>query len=276
MHDHESGGALRAKKYRPVSLQGLCRFTCNATSLFMKLAWATLQSIVRFSLPPRCAGCGQIVADDHQLCVDCWQSLEFLTDIGCVLCGYPVTPSEQICAPCLLSPPEHDGVRAAVSYGDIARTIILRFKHGGRIGLAKFIAEAMLRNVTIKDALIIPVPLHRWRIWARGFNQSALIASRLRSLSGNEAPLDCLKRVRRTPVLRGLGVKDRAKVVRGVFAIDPAKRPLLKGRSIYLIDDVYTSGATTNACAKLLKQSGAKEVIVLCWARVVRESTDQD
>jgi ComF family protein len=242
----------------------------------MKLARIALQSIVRFSLPPRCAGCGQIVAGDHQLCVGCWQSLEFLTDSGCMLCGYPVTPSEQICAPCLLNPPKHDGVKAAVSYGDIARTIILRFKHGGRTGLAKFIAEAMLRNVTIKDALIIPVPLHRWRIWARGFNQSALIASRLGSLSGNQVPLDCLLRVRRTPVLGGLGANERAKAVRGVFAIDPAKQALLKGRSIYLIDDVYTSGATTNACAKLLKKMGAREVIILCWARVVRESTDQD
>jgi ComF family protein len=242
----------------------------------MKSVQAILQSIIRFSLPPRCAGCGQIVADDDQLCVTCWQSLEFLTDSGCALCGYPIIKSELICAPCLLCPPEHDGVRAAVSYGDIARTIILRFKHGGRTGLAKFIAESLLRNVTMPEALIIPVPLHRWRIWTRGFNQSALIASKLGNLSGNEAALNYLKRARRTPVLRGLGAIDRAKAVRGVFAIDPAKHGLLTGRSIYLIDDVYTSGATANACAKLLKQSGAKEVVVLCWARVVRESTDRD
>jgi ComF family protein len=242
----------------------------------MRQAKAILQSIIRFSLPPRCAGCGQIVADDNQLCVACWQSLEFLTNSGCERCGYPVTPSELFCAPCLMRPPEHDGVRAAVSYGDIARTIILRFKHGGRTGLAKFIAEAMLRNVTMPDALIIPVPLHRWRIWTRGFNQSALMASRLALLSGNPLLLDAIRRKRRTPLLRGLGAIERAKAVRGVFAIDPAKRAHLLGRSIYLIDDVYTSGATTNACAKLLKKAGATQVIVLCWARVVRESTDQD
>jgi ComF family protein len=242
----------------------------------MRQAKAILQSIIRFSLPPRCAGCGQIVADDNQLCVACWQSVEFLTNSGCERCGYPVTPSELFCAPCLMRPPEHDGVRAAVSYGDIARTIILRFKHGGRTGLAKFIAEAMLRNVTMPDALIIPVPLHRWRIWTRGFNQSALMASRLALLSGNPLLLDAIRRKRRTPLLRGLGAIERAKAVRGVFAIDPAKRAHLLGRSIYLIDDVYTSGATTNACAKLLKKAGATQVIVLCWARVVRESTDQD
>jgi ComF family protein len=235
-----------------------------------------LRSIIRFSLPPRCAGCGQIVSDDDQLCVTCWKILEFLTDGGCERCGCQVTPSEFICAPCLLNPPEHDGVRAAVSYGDIARTIILRFKHGGRTGLAKFIAEAMLRNVTMLDALIIPVPLHRWRIWARGFNQSALIAQRLSTFSGNPVLLDAIKRTRRTPILRGLGADARAKAVRGVFAIDATKRAELAGKSVYLIDDVYTSGATTNACARLLKKAGATNVTVLCWARVVRESTDQD
>lgn len=242
----------------------------------MNYGRAVLQSIIRFSLPPRCAGCGQIVADDDQLCVTCWQSLEFLTDSGCALCGYPVTPSEFICAPCLLVPPEHNGVRAAVSYGEIARTIILRFKHGGRTGLAKFIAEAMLRNITEAEALIIPVPLHRWRIWSRGFNQSALIASRLATLSGNPILLNGIKRARRTPILRGLGAKERAKAVRGVFTINAAKRPLFIGKSIYLIDDVYTSGATSNACAKLLKKAGAEQVTVLCWARVLRENGDHD
>ena len=242
----------------------------------MRQAKAILRSIIRFSLPPRCAGCGQIVADDDQLCVACWQSLEFLTNTGCERCGCPVTPSELICALCLLRPPEHDGVFAAVSYGDIARIIILRFKHGGRTGLAKFVANAMLRNVTMANALIIPVPLHRWRIWTRGFNQSALIASRIATLSGNPLLLDGITRSRRTPLLRGLGAQERAKAVRGVFALDPAKRSIFVGRPIYLVDDVYTSGATTNACAKILKKAGATKVIVLCWARVVRDSTDQD
>lgn len=216
------------------------------------------------------------MADDDQLCVTCWQSLEFLTGAGCARCGYPVTPNELICAPCLKTPPEHDGVRAVVSYGDIARTIVLRFKHGRRTGLARLIADAMLRNVTVSNALIIPVPLHRWRIWARGFNQSALIASRLAQLSGNPILLDAIIRARRTPLLRGLGAKERAKAVRGVFTINAAKCSQFRGKPVYLIDDVYTSGATSNACAKLLKKAGASQVVVLCWARVLRESRNQD
>ena len=243
--------------------------------MIMNYGRAIVQSILRFSLPPRCAGCGQIVADDDQLCVTCWQSLEFLTEPGCASCGCPLITGELICAPCLLRPPEHDGVRAAVSYGDIARTIVLRFKHGRRTGLARFIAEAMLRNVTLVDALIIPVPLHRWRIWARGFNQSALIATRLGKLSGNPVLLDVLIRARATPLLRGLGPRERAQAVRGVFALNPARSGVIEGKTVYLIDDVYTSGATGNACARLLKKAGASQVIILCWARVLREGHDQ-
>lgn len=243
--------------------------------MIMNHGRAVIQSIISFALPPRCAGCGQIVADDDQLCALCWQSLEFLTEAGCARCGCPMETQELVCAPCLLHPPDHDGVRAAVTYGDIARTIVLRFKHGRRTGLARFIAEAMLRNVTLGGALIIPVPLHRWRIWARGFNQSALIAGRLAELSGNPVLLDGLIRVRPTPLLRGLGPKERAHAVRGVFALNPAHCEAIRGKPVYLIDDVYTSGATSNACAKLLKKAGASQVIVLCWARVLREGSDQ-
>ncbi len=235
-----------------------------------------LQSALNYALPPRCPGCGQIVARDNQLCVLCWQSLEFLTDVGCVLCGDLVQYSGQICAPCLANPPHHDGVRAAVAYGDIARTLVLRFKYGGRTGLARIIAGAMLRNIDAKDALIIPVPLHRWRIWGRGFNQSALIANHLARLSGNIICLDGLVRIRRTPPMRGLGAKARAQMVRGVFAVTAAKRSLFAGKTVYLIDDVYTSGATANACAKVLKRAGAAKVIILCWARVMRDSAERD
>ena len=240
----------------------------------MKQIRAILQSAITFALPPRCAGCGQIVAGDNQLCVTCWQSLEFLTDSGCALCGDSVGFKGQICAPCLANPPDHDGVRAAVAYGEIARTLVLRLKYGRRTGLANLIADALHRNIDDHDALLIPVPLHRWRIWARGFNQSALIANSLAKLSGNKVFLDILKRQRRTPPLRGLDAKARKKAVSGVFAIDKAMQAVLSEQTIYLIDDVYTSGATANACAKALKQAGAAKVIVLCWARVMRESDD--
>ena len=231
---------------------------------------ALLRPIVDFALPPRCAGCGVVVADDDQLCVTCWETLDFLTGAGCALCGDPAVANGLTCASCLASPPRHDGVRAAVAYDDLARSIVLRLKHGRRTGLARLIAAAMARHVPRGDLLIIPVPLHRWRIWSRGFNQSALLANQLAKLSGHKVDCELLLRTKFTPLLRGLGAKDRAKAVQGVFALNPKRAGSLRGKTILLIDDVYTSGATTNACARILKRGGATKVIILCWARVIK------
>jgi ComF family protein len=206
------------------------------------------------------------VQDDDELCVDCWGSLDFLTGRGCMSCGIPVAPGIAMCGPCLAEPPEHDGAAAAVIYGRVARQIVLRFKHGRRIGLSRLIARLMSRHVPEGDWLLVPVPLHRWRLWWRGFNQSALIARHLAAQSGHCHSLEAISRRKRTPILGGLSAKGRRDALRSAF---DARREYVSGRRILLVDDVYTSGATTNACARVLKRAGALEVRVLCWARVV-------
>lgn len=182
----------------------------------------------------------------------------------------------QTCAPCLIGAPDHDGVRAAVAYGDVARSIVLKLKHGRRIGLAKMIGRTLVRHLPSETVLIVPVPLHRWRIWGRGFNQSALIAAEIARLSGQPVELDVLQRVKATPMLRGLGSVERAKAVKSAFQVNPAWVSRIGGETIILVDDVYTSGATANACARVLKKAGAVRVIILCWARVLRKSTELD
>jgi ComF family protein len=124
------------------------------------------------------------------------------------------------------------------------------------------------------DAILIPVPLHRWRIWKRGYNQSALIASSLARRTSRTAELDLLRRVKATPVLRGLGRRERALAVRGAFAVTDRGKARVKGRTAILVDDVYTSGATANACAKALRRAGAARVEILCWARVLSQGED--
>lgn len=224
--------------------------------------------IVTFALPPRCAGCGQIVARDLELCVACWQSLDFLTGEGCDRCGVPLSGGLVTCAPCLQAPPAHDGVLAAVSYGDVARHLALKLKHGRRIGLARLFAKLMAGKLAGRDGVLVPVPLHRWRLWHRGFNQSALMARHLSAASGMPVSIDALERTRATPVLRELGRRDRENAVRGAFRVSGAGQKMVEGRNVILVDDVYTSGATANACARALKQAKAKEVKLLCWARV--------
>lgn len=227
-----------------------------------------IRSIVDFALPPRCAGCGAIVQEDDSLCTPCWQSLDFLTDEGCDACGIPLPVETVRCAGCLRSPPDHDGARAAVLYDDVSRHIALRLKHGRRIGLARQMARAMTRILPPDADMLVPVPLHRWRLWSRGFNQSALVACHLSSMSGIIAEIELLNRSKSTPLLRGLSAPERSRAVRGAFAVAEDRKPIVKARTIALIDDVYTSGATANACTKALKRAGAAKVYVVSWARV--------
>jgi ComF family protein len=132
-------------------------------------------------------------------------------------------------------------------------------------------ARFMARHLDEEGApLLVPVPLHRWRIWRRGYNQSALVATALAKAAGLETRLDLITRVKATPPLKAMGPKQRRDAVRGAFRIAPERKVLVKGRVVVLVDDVYTSGATVNGCARVLKRAGASEVRVLCWARVVR------
>ncbi len=232
---------------------------------------APFASILDFVLPRRCASCGIIVGQTGSFCLTCWNNIQYLTGKGCLRCNTPVVRGDQVCAPCLAKPPSHDGVQAAVIYDDISSGLAIRLKHSRRIGLAKVMAEAMANRVEDQTALLVPVPLHRLRIWRRGFNQSALIAKSVARCTNLDLALDILERPKATPLLGNLSATNRAKALQGAIKVRSDKRSLLRDRHIYLVDDVYTSGATANACARVLKRAGAARVTVLCWARVLKE-----
>jgi ComF family protein len=233
---------------------------------------APLARIADLALPPRCPGCGEVTAADHRFCADCWAELRFLGPPWCASCQLPFEFDRgegAVCAECMAAPPPHDGVRAAVAYGAVAREVALKLKYSGRLACAQTMASAMARLLPAGAELLVPVPLHRWRIWSRGFNQAALIAGALARASGVAADAELLRRVKATPVLRGLGPRGRAKAVAGAFALAPGAGEKLGGKMVVLVDDVHTSGATANACARVLKRAGAGKVILLCWARVL-------
>jgi ComF family protein len=183
------------------------------------------------------------------------------------------------CAACLITPPQHDGLDAVLAYGDAARMIAVRLKHGRRIGLATLIARFMQRYLPDDAAkgenwVIVPVPLHRWRIWQRGFNQSALIAHKLSGLGNFDYQPFILERIRNTPMLQGLSRTQRQKTIRGAIRLRPDKANYVAGKNILLVDDVYTTGATTHACVIALKKAKANQVRILCWSRVLPDALE--
>ena len=237
---------------------------------------ACARPLVDFALPPRCPGCGLIVDGDHRFCAGCWQSLDWHGPPACRQCAAPLPFDDaERCAACLARPPAYDRAAAAVAYGPVARALALKLKYGRRPGLARTFAQFMARHVDTgeTDAVIAAVPLHRSRLWWRGFNQSVLIARALAAKSGLPVDVDLLRRTKRTPILRGLGPRARREAVRGAFAVRPGA--IVKGRRILLVDDVFTTGSTVHACAKALKRAGAASVEVHVWARVVRESSTE-
>ncbi len=232
---------------------------------------------VDFALRPRCPGCGAILDRDNRFCVSCRQKLEFLGPPACACCALPL-PHDigpgALWGACHQRPPAFDRAAAAVAYGEVARTVAIRLKYGRGPGVARTMAGQMARLVGPMpvDALVAAVPLHRGRLWRRGYNQALLIARGVAERAGRECVPDLLVRMRATPTLRGMGHKARARTVAGAFAVPARHRTRLDGRTVLLIEDAFTCGATGETCARALKRAGAAEVQLLCWARVLRDS----
>ncbi len=236
-----------------------------------------LKPMIDFALPPRCPVCGATVEADNRFCLSCWQQLDFLVKPWCAACGLPLAfdgPDDSLCVKCLIDPPVHDGVRAVVRYNDQSSLIAMRLKYGTRLGLARLIAEHLQKFVSefSDNAIIVPVPLHRSRLWSRGFNQSVLIGRELSRSSGIGMNYDVICRRKATPPLRGMTGKQRRRTVEAAFTVGDNLSSAISGKSVLLVDDVYTSGSTSSACARLLKTAGAKQVLVFCWARVISEA----
>lgn len=242
-----------------------------------------LRPLVDFIYPPRCPLCGCALARHGGLCAPCWALLAIPGEPACASCGRPFGGAQAgegaQCAPCLATPPIHAGIAAGVLYNDAARQLVLSFKHGGRIGLAPLLARLVAARLPERGdgeaPLLVPVPLHRWRLWKRGYNQSALLARELEKLGKGELVVDLLQRARQTPALGGLGRKARRRALKGAIRLNPQWPDLVRGREVILVDDVLTSGATSEACVRVLRKGGARSVRVACFARVLDEAHHQ-
>jgi ComF family protein len=234
--------------------------------------------LVDLVYPPRCPLCGGAVARQGGLCAECWGALAFPGEPCCTTCQRPMTPRSQArseqCDACAQHPPLHTRVTAATLYNDTSRQLVLNLKHGHKIALAGLMGRLMAARLGVPAAdqalpLLVPVPLHRWRLWDRGFNQAALLAREIAQAGKGEMLVDGLVRTRRTPSLGGLGRDEREAVLAGAITVPRQRVEAIRGRRVVLVDDVLTSGATTRACVAALIAAGAASVEIACFARVV-------
>lgn len=230
--------------------------------------------------PPRCPLCGEALAAQSGVCATCWAELAIPGEPSCSACQRPFGDGIShgaVCAVCLADPPKHAGIAAGTLYNDASRKLVLALKHGGRIALAPLLARLILAQLPEEvgpDWLVVPVPLHRWRLWRRGFNQAALLAGEIARARDAQLVVDGLVRRKRTRPLGGLGKAARARVLSGAIAVNPRRLGRLKGAQVLLVDDVLTSGATSGACISALRRAGVKQVRLACFARVLDEALD--
>jgi ComF family protein len=241
---------------------------------------ATAATVARAALdlvlPPVCLTCDRPVSAPGQFCPECFQRTAFLGEPCCAVCGVPFRTradggADGLCPGCRMHPPPWECARAALRYDAQARRLLLPFKHADRPELAAALAPMMARAGAVllrRAGLLVPVPLHRRRLFARRYNQASLLADALGRRAGLPVCRDALRRTRPTAPLGELGASARAEALAGAIAVRPGRVARLVGRRVLLVDDVMTSGATASACTCALLQAGAAAVDVLAAARV--------
>lgn len=248
-----------------------------ATGRFRRLIAGAATVLVGVVLPPTCVACRKPVSEANGLCSACWSKIGFIERPYCERLGTPFAhdmDGSLLSLAAMADPPAFQRARAAARYSDVARDLVHLLKYGDRLDLVHPFGTWMARagaEILAQADLLVPVPLHWTRLWQRRFNQSAALARVVSRISHVPVADYVLVRTRATPPQIGLGRSERASNVQGAFEVPKAARADIKGKNLVLVDDVLTSGATANACARALLRTGAQQVDVLVLSRVVGE-----
>lgn len=248
--------------------------TRSARSLAIAGARALLDTLY----PPHCLACDTPVQDPGTLCATCWSSTPFVGGLACDTCGIPLLGDADegaaLCDDCLTVARPWSHGRAALVYGEVARQMVLALKYGDRHDIAGPAGRWMARRVAPlirPDTVVAPVPLHRWRLFTRRYNQSALLAAAVAQEVERPHIPDLLLRIRQTTTQDGRTRAGRFENMQGAIQADPKRASQIEGRHVVLVDDVMTSGATLAAATEACFQAGADDVDVVVMARVGRD-----
>lgn len=240
----------------------------------MRNTQSLMPTLLNLLFPPRCLTCEEGVPRHGTLCAQCWSAVGFIAEPLCATCGLPLEfaldGGEGECAECAHKRPRFSRARAVMRYDDASSRLIMALKYHDDTRLAAVFAPWLAsagRELLQSADLLVPVPLHYWRFVKRRYNQAALLARTVAKHTGKPCLPDALRRTRPTASQTGLSKREREANMRGAFAVNPRHAEALKGRSILLIDDVYTTGATLNACTRALMGAGAAGVSALTLAR---------
>ena len=235
--------------------------------------------------PPGCLHCGADVARHGLLCPACFGHVQMVVAPFCRACAVPQVSAAMLgasglCPACERRHPVWGQARAAFVYDDVARELILKLKYADQIDNAVFLAQQMVRigqDILVTDVLVVPVPVHRWRLFRRRYNQAALLAHEVAKRSGLSCLPDALVRVRRTVPLASFSRQARWEEVAQAMMMRPSRQDMVRGRNVVLVDDVLTTGATAAACTEVLLNAGACSVSLLVAGVVpVRVESDLD
>jgi ComF family protein len=238
----------------------------------------TLAGCADLIVPPRCLVCRAPLSQHHLLCASCWREVHFIRPPLCDVLGMPLpfdTGGRMVSAAAAAHPPAYGRARAVAHYSGAMRTLVHQFKyadrHDARALFGRWLAEAG-HDLSDGVDVVMPVPLSRWRLLSRRFNQAGILAQELSRQTGLPLSLHLLQRSRSTATQVGLTRDQRRRNLAGAFRVPRRRQAALEGRNVLLIDDVITTGATVEACARALKRAGAARVDVLALALVTNEA----
>lgn len=241
----------------------------------MQLTDRLAEGVADLLVPPACPVCHEAVPHDEGLCGACWQGLEFIRKPICAISGAPLAMdlgADTLSLPVQINPPPYEKARAAFAYKGSAAALVKRLKFGDRPELAQWLARFMVAaggDVLLPRAVLVPVPLHRRRLFLRRFNQAAELCRAIQNLTGHEIAYEGVQRIKPTRQQIGLTRAGRTRNLAGAFAVSRAAKAQIKDRIVVLVDDVLTTGATVEALTRVLKRAGAAQIYVLTLARVV-------